>query len=325
MVLLTGATGFLGTRLLLRLLEWKGQVRVIVRDPKALRAKLPEEYRSPGVVDIFTGDLTKPNIDFEKIYEGIDTIIHNAAIVKVSSERFKPMYAVNVRATERMLGAAPNDCYFLQIGSVVAYGPTGLTPVDENSPFPAKAISPYEATKREAVILARKRLDNGLPCGILNPGIIYGPGAKGSLTRFAHWVAHGKLPIFAGRNSLGSFVHIDDVVDTAIEMLKRRERDEFIAGGESLPMGEFLDLVATATGGKSPQFDVSPTLLAALTTIPSLLFNLFRSELPFTPTLFRTVNHHWAYSSAKAERLLGVRYRNAKTGIDDWVKAGSFQ
>ena len=325
MILLTGATGFLGFRLLNRLLEWQGQVRVIVRDAKKLQAMLPDRFRARGVVDFVEGDLTKPHINFDPIFQGIDAVIHNAAMVHVGSERFAPMNQINVLATKRLLDATPRSCYFLQIGSVIAYGPTGIDPVDERTPFPATAISPYEATKRAAVILARERMNESFPVGILNPGIIYGPGAHGALTRFAHLVAQRKLPVFSGSQSLGSFVHVDDVVEAAIEMVKRREQDEYIAVGEAMPMIDFLETLATATGGKAPRWHISPQLLIALTLLPAAIGKLLGSELPITPTLLRTVSHHWAYSSAKAERLLGVHFRDVRTGIVDWVQTGSIK
>ncbi len=321
MIFLTGAGGFFGSHLLQRLLQWDEPIRLLVRSKQKFFCAYPH-LTGNLQIDFIEIDLSRQPVTPEML-AGADKIVHAAAMVSLSSEQFEQMKRVNVIATESILNAMPANAYLLFLGSVVVYGPTGTTPIDETHPFPDVALSPYEATKRSATSLVRNKIQSGFHCGILHPGIIYGTGAHGSLTRFAQAVTRKRLPIIAGADTLASFVAIDDVVECAVQMLNRHEESELIATGEVSSLQGFLEEIAQQSGGKAPCYNLSAKMLEKVFILPSALFRMFGGTFPLTPTLLRVAQHHWAFQSDKAKNRLGVHFRNNREGIATWLSGGT--
>ncbi len=324
MIVLTGATGFFGKNLFRRLMEWEEPIRLLVRSTSSFHRAFPE-FADQNTVELVEIDFSSESVDVTPYLSDASIVIHAAAHVSLRETRLSSMQRTNVESTSALVRALLPSTYFLYIGSVVVYGPTGDVPGDERQVFPVDYRSPYEVTKRAATMFVRDAAMNGKRCGILHPGIIYGPGAHGSLTKYARAVAHKRLPALVNGSSRASFVHIEDVVEAAIEMIKRREEDEFIAGGEISTLQGFFVELARQTGGKAPSIQLSARKLEQWLKFPAQVAGLFGIELPITPTLMRMAQCDWAFQSTKARRLLGIHFRDLRQGIADWIESEPLQ
>ena len=132
--------------------------------------------------------------------EGCDAVIHAAAIYEVgipASQR-QAMREANVGGTERVLGAAleakiPKVVYVSTVG---VFGNTHGKVVDETYEHPAKDFtSCYEETKWEAHQVAKRLIAEGLPCVIVQPGGVYGPGDTSSIGELLNQFLAGKMPL----------------------------------------------------------------------------------------------------------------------------------
>ncbi|MGF1430625.1 NAD-dependent epimerase/dehydratase family protein [Kitasatospora sp. LaBMicrA B282] len=196
-ILLTGATGQVGRRLLPRLVQWAdgGAVRVLVRDAAALA-----DAARAGV-EVLTGDLRNPE-DRARAVAGVDTVINSAAAFR--GVPAAEMTAVNRDAAVALgeQAAAAGARRFVQLSTNLVY-PDGLgRPAEESDPAaPSEAFGPYPATKAAAEHGLRELSAvraGELELTVLRLAFVYGEGdshLRDFAPRLADWAAHRRLPM----------------------------------------------------------------------------------------------------------------------------------
>ncbi|HVY46039.1 MAG TPA: SDR family NAD(P)-dependent oxidoreductase, partial [Minicystis sp.] len=156
--LVTGATGFLGSRLARRLTLRGERVRVLARPTSSLRRI--EDLVARGL-EVARGDVTD-RASVEAAMEGARRVYHVAALYEIGARDPAAMERINVGGTEHVLGAAAaRGLPAVYVSSVVALGPTGAEPADETHEARAAPRSAYEATKRAAHAIARRLAAEG--------------------------------------------------------------------------------------------------------------------------------------------------------------------
>jgi nucleoside-diphosphate-sugar epimerase len=175
----TGATGFLGGRLVPRLLAEGAEVCCLVRSPAgaaALRAAVGPEYRQR--LEVCHGTLARV-ADWSDALAGCDTVFHLAAEVRGAAA---VLFAGNVIATRKLIEAARDVRRFVLVSSLAVYGTDHLRawdvldeecPLDPN-PHRRDAYT-YSKIAQEQVAWGAHRTQ-GLPLVVVRPGVIYGPG-----------------------------------------------------------------------------------------------------------------------------------------------------
>lgn len=204
--LVTGASGFLGMRLVAHLRASSVQVRAFVRSGRG------------GAVDadeICEGDLRDPQA-LTRAVSGVDQVFHVGARVSTSGP-WEEFEAVNVRATERLirLAAEAGARRIVHVSSLSVYAvPHDGAVVTEESAYDdgATARGRYARSKLAADQIAMEAGRAGVPVVVVRPGLLYGPGRLPPLAR--RWAALGPLRlIFASRHYRMPLAYVDNVVD----------------------------------------------------------------------------------------------------------------
>jgi nucleoside-diphosphate-sugar epimerase len=268
-VFLTGGTGFIGSRVAVKLHDRGDDLVALVRDP-ARAAKL-----SALGCELVAGEvIDQPTM--ANAMRGADAVIHCAGVYRVgipAAER-PAMYAANVTGTERVLDAAveagvPRIVY---VSTVNAFGNTRGRVVDETYRRDASKgfLSSYDETKYLAHRAAEDRASKGAPVVIVQPGGVYGPGDHSEVGNLVDQIRTGRLK-FRTYPDLGfNFVYVDDAVAGILLALEKgRVGESYVLGGEITTMGHVTDVVAELSGRKPPRF-----------TMPSWAI---KSSLPFAP------------------------------------------
>ncbi|GCE18009.1 NAD-dependent epimerase/dehydratase family protein [Dictyobacter kobayashii] len=172
-IAVTGATGFLGTALVQRLLEVEDgqQIRILARDPSKARRLFGTN------VEIIAGDITDQ--------AQVGRTLHNVQVVyHLAGQLYHPIYPAHdyirthVEGTHTLLTAcqkAPDLQRLLYCSSTGVFGVTGRQPATEEAEY--APTNPYEAAKVACELLvAQAYHERGLPVSILRPGLVYGPG-----------------------------------------------------------------------------------------------------------------------------------------------------
>jgi nucleoside-diphosphate-sugar epimerase len=319
-VFVTGGTGFIGGEVVRQLRARGDQVACLVRSPEKGRA-----LAELGC-DVIAGDLA----DVEAMEEGMlgcEAVIHAAAIYEVGippSQR-QTMREANVGGTERVLNAAleaaiPNVVYVSTVG---IFGNTHGKVVDESYEPPGKDFtSCYEETKWEAHQVAKRLISDGLPCTIVQPGGVYGPGDTSSIGKLLDQFIAGRMPLLPFPDLGICLSHVEDVAGGVLLALDKGEPGEtYVISGPESTVREAIQTVADLTGRKAPKHAIPVPLMKAMTPIGPLVGRLM-GQPPNLRELIASADGvtFWA-SHEKATRELGYQPRGLEQGLRQTLEA----
>ena len=308
--LITGATGFLGSRIA-HLLHGRGEsVRVLVRTTSDRR-------RLGGLaVEYAEGDVTD-RASVEKALDGVDTVYHAAALYEFGTPDPALMERINVGGTANVLEAAHDRSVLaVHVSSVAALGPTGDSPVVEGHWRADTPRSPYEASKKRAHVLAQELAASGARVRIGMPGAIYGPDDP-SVLGLAHKLLFRGMPVALGPRFIISFVHVDDCADGLVRVGERGADGEgYILAAQAVTFRHWFETIARVSGHAAPRWYLPDWLVwdvgdRAARLLPGRPGRVLRDALAMSG------GENYAFSSERARGELGWEPRSLEEGLAD--------
>jgi NAD+-dependent farnesol dehydrogenase len=317
--LVTGGTGYLGSRLVEALLAKGDEVRVLHRSTSDLKLIPSQAIRREG-------DILLP-ATLEHAAEGCDRIFHTAALVKTWVPDNSLFDKINVEGTRNVCGVAhTHGCRLIYTSSFFALGPTGPEPVDESHQHPTPTFcTTYERTKTLAHAVVMEALRNGLDAVILYPGLIYGPGpmTQGNhVTLLARDLARKRLPGIPGDGKqVWTFAYIEDVVKGHLAAAEHASTgSDYILGGPLATVDEAFEILGRLLAVKPPRLHVPIGVLKVLGWVSEWVARVTGISPQVTREVAEAYRHHWAYDSSKAMRDLGYTFRPLEEGLTEVAK-----
>ncbi|MEO8276532.1 MAG: NAD-dependent epimerase/dehydratase family protein [Thermoanaerobaculia bacterium] len=319
-ILITGATGFLGRRIVAALSP-RHELRLLVRSA-ASRERFPES------VEFAAGDVTD-RMSLDRAFAGCDAVLHAAALVKIDAPAAE-FDRVNIGGLENVLAAAAAAKVgrLVYVSSFIALGPTERGPggeLDESAAdFDRVWINDYERTKTVSDQRARLAIASGVPLSVVYPGVIYGPGelTEGNiLVRHLLDLAHGRLPALVGKaERRWNYAFVEDVAAGVVATLERGTVGRrYLLGGENVSQAELYRLVGEIGRIRVPKMRM-PDFLATASGAVMKTWARWTGGVPrLTPDLVEIYRHDWAYDSKTAIRELGYRPRSLRDGLSETV------
>ncbi|HXX50838.1 MAG TPA: hopanoid-associated sugar epimerase [Xanthobacteraceae bacterium] len=308
MILVTGASGFVGSAVAKRLVHAGHRVRALVR-PTSSRINLADLP-----LEIAEGDLRNAD-SLARAMTGIRFLFHVAADYRLWARDPADIVQTNVEGTRTVMHAAQRAgveriVYTSSVATLKAR-PDGK-PSDETFPLDAQfAVGAYKYSKVVAErVVETMVVEQGLPAIIVNPSTPIGPGdARPTPTgRIIIEAAAGRMPgyIDTGLN----LVHVDDVAAGHLAALdKGRVGQRYILGGQDVLLGDMLREIARLVGRSPPRLRL-PRLAIFPIAYGAEAIAHFTGREPFvTTTGLRLAKDRMFFTSAKAERELGYRAR----------------
>ena len=319
MILVTGATGFVGSAIV-RLLLARGEgVRALAR-PGSDRSNLA------GLdVETAEGDLLDP-ASLEQAVKGCAGLYHVAADYRLWTRHPEQMMAANIEGSRVILRAAAASGVrrIVYTSSVATLGIVKGGDGDEDTPVSIdNMIGVYKRSKYWAEEAVRELIvEEGVPAVIVNPSTPIGPrDIKPTPTgRMIVEAASGRMPAFVDTGL--NIVHVDDVAaGHLLAYDKGAIGERYVLGGENMELSEILAEIARITNRKAPTLKIPHNLILPLGYIAETWTRLSGGTEPFvTVDGVKMARKKMFFSSAKAKRDLGYTSRPATEALADAVQ-----
>ena len=318
MILVTGASGFVGSAVARQLLQAGEQVRVLVRSTSS-RVNVADPK-----LEIVEGDL-RDAASLARALQGVRVLFHVAADYRLWARNDNDIIRTNVEGTRTLMEAAKRAgveriVYTSSVATLKARpggAPSDETfPLDENS-----AVGAYKYSKVVAERLVEKMVaEQGLPAVIVNPSTPIGPGdVRPTPTgRIIVEAASGRMPAFVDTGL--NLVHVEDVAAGHIAAWKKgRIGERYILGGQDVLLGDMLAEIARRAGRKPPKLRLPRRLIFPIAYGAEVIAYVTGKEPFVTTTGLKLAKDLMFFSSAKAERELDYRARPYTEAIVDAI------
>ena len=316
LVLVTGATGFVGAAVARVLIADGFKVRVLAR-PSSRRDNL-----EGLAVEIAEGDMTDA-ASLQRAMAGVRYLFHVAADYRLWAKDPEDIVRNNLTGTRAVMAAALDARIerLVYTSSVATLGfRANDVPGDETLPLTEQdAIGAYKRSKVVAERLVERMVaESALPAVIVNPSTPIGPrDIKPTPTgRVIVEAASGRIPAFVDTGL--NLVHVDDVAAGHLLALKHGKIGErYILGGEDVSLRQMLADIAALAGRRPPTISLPRAPLFPLAFIAEAFGQLTGKEPMLTRDALKMAGHRMFFSSAKAKAELGYHARPYREGLAD--------
>jgi dihydroflavonol-4-reductase len=315
-VLVTGASGFVGSAVARALAARGDTVRVLMRKT-SVRTNI-EGFPC----EVFEGDM-RDRASMIEAMEDVRYVFHVAADYRLWARDMGEIVRNNLDGARAVMGAAQAVGVerIVYTSSVAALKPAAGRAVDETSRHSEETvIGAYKKSKLVAERLVERAIGEGLPCVIVSPSTPIGPrDVKPTPTgRIIVQAANGGMPAFVDTGL--NLVHVDDVAAGHLLALdKGRVGENYILGGEDVRLRDMLAVIAPLVGRKPPRIQLPRGPLYPLALGAELVARLTGKEPMLTVDALNMSRHHMFFSSAKAKDELGFTARPYARALEDAV------
>lgn len=303
--LVTGASGFIGRRLVMELARRGDEAACLVR-PTSDTAPLKDLP-----VEFVLGDLGD-TASLVPAVRGRDCVFHLAGVIQAVDEA--AFEAANVEGTRHLVDAclrgAPGLKRFVFVSSIAAAGPSpeGRAMTEADEPRPVSAYGRSKLAAERIVLEAGARM----PVTIVRPPNVLGPGSK-ELERAAGLLRKGLVPALGDDQPRTSLVDVDDLVEAlllAAENPRSAGQVYFVTDGRAYAWPEITAALAEELGGKRFMVRIPFGIQLLAARIAETAARFTRRPPLLTREIVRAGrDHYWIYDGSKIGRELGFRPR----------------
>jgi nucleoside-diphosphate-sugar epimerase len=279
-----------------------------VRAIKRTTAQLPE-FIEPAIlnkVDWVEGDILDV-VALEEAMQGVDAVIHSAAVVSFSKKERSKMYHVNIEGTKNVVNTALETGVprILYISSVAAIGRklTGGTVNEKAQWEDSKANTHYAISKFKAELEVWRGFAEGLEGVILNPATVLGYGNWNQSSSGIFKSAYNEFKWYT--NGVNGFTDVEDLARAAVMLLESAITEErYIVCNDNWPFRKLFDTMADNFGKKRPYKEATPFLSAVAWRLEKIK-SLFTGRKPLlTRESAKVANSFTQFDNAKLLKTL---------------------
>jgi nucleoside-diphosphate-sugar epimerase len=318
-ILITGASGYLGNNLALKLADMGHQVHALVRSA-ASGALLQHPH-----IKLFTGDIMD-EASVMAAMKGCQQVYHGAAKVGVWAKDSAVFYKVNVEGTRHVLNAAKacgvQKTVFTSTCGVI--GPTTGEPLDETANRTIGFVIDYDRSKKMAEDLVMTHVQDGMQVVIVSPSKVYGPGnISHGLTANAilHTFLKKRMAIIPRPGTYKvCFAYSEDVVNGHIlAMEKGVSGEKYILGGTNISYFDFFNRIRELSSCRGRIIQLPKTVIKTMAHFQELNHRLWGFPVRFTASAVDHLFSHYTFCSNKAIQTLGYRITTLDEALDKTI------
>jgi dihydroflavonol-4-reductase len=306
MILITGATGFLGAELAHQLTSQGLQVRALKREtgiiPDLLKGNLNLEW--------FTADINEP-ATLEEAFAGITQVYHCAAVVSFDPKDKAKMIHVNIEGTSNVVNLCVEyRARLLHVSSVAALGePKKDQEITEDDYWEySPHVHTYAISKYEGEMEVWRGISEGLNAVIVNPSVIIGANAayQGSGALFK--LVQEGLSFYT--NGSTGLVDVTDVAKCMIQLMNSTlEAERYTISAANLSFKEMFGQIAEGFGKKPPSREAKPWMLGIAWRAARLASFFTGRSFGITSDTVRSSTSYSYYSNKKIKDTIGINFK----------------
>ncbi|SEK92159.1 Nucleoside-diphosphate-sugar epimerase [Aquimarina amphilecti] len=326
MILVTGATGLVGTHLLIKLLEEKHQVRALYRTiSKKEYAKSvfiqcckSEDQDTFETIEWIQGDLTDiPTLT--TAFEGITHVYHCAAMISFNPSHYKMLRKTNIQGTANIVNLSlihnvQKLCYVSSIATISENN--SQKPINETSEWnPEISDSVYAITKYGAEMEVWRGTQEGLDTVIVNPGIIIGRGFYNSGSGYLFKKINRGMKYYTTGTT--GYVAVDDVVKIMCRLMNSEIKNQrYILVSENLSFKSAFTMIAKALNKSTPKKKISPFLMKVAYYIQRFSHLFFRTKRTIFKSSIKSAFSNSFYENDKIKKELTYSFTPVEKAIE---------
>ncbi|MEI7597084.1 MAG: NAD-dependent epimerase/dehydratase family protein [Bacteroidota bacterium] len=325
MIFITGATGLLGSQVLVDLIEKQNAVKVLVR-VKSSKELIYQRLKNKNIpvdkfnslVDWIEGDLDDI-LFLEDALKGVKQIFHCAGFVSFSPEDKKMLDSINYKGTRNLVNAALENKVekFGFVSSIATLGrATSGSMITEETKWEAtNNNSFYAKSKYKAEMEVWRGVAEGMNAVIINPSIILGEGnwEKGSSALFNTVLKGNKFYTFG----VNGFVDVQDVSNALILLMESEIKNErFVVSAENVIYKDLFAMMAKHLKVEAPKYYAYPLLSQIVWRILAVISFFTRRKPLITRATARTAKNKYYYNTEKLEKAINFKYQPIEKTIE---------
>jgi dihydroflavonol-4-reductase len=316
-LLVTGATGFIGTHLVRRLAQTEHEMVCLVRETSDVST-----LEEVGAI-LATGDVTDKDSVLEGM-RGCDWVVNLANVYTFWEPEERIYTEVNVEGTRNVMECAleTDASKVVHVSSMVVYGKPADVPFTEDSPVGPVRFSEYAETKYQGELAAWNLYESrGLPLVMVYPAAILGPGDHKATGEYIQDLIHRRRPATAFHDSIMTYVHVRDVAEAIVRALEKEDNigEKYLIGKERLVVGDFMDMVCEISQVPPPRVQLPDSVVLATARLLTGLANLTKKTPYLGVDWCRTAKEGFQGEGGKAERELGLTYTPIRQAIEEAI------
>lgn len=315
MILITGATGFLGAELCQQLTRSGHKVRALRR----ASSRIPALLENDPLIEWFVADINDL-ADLEDAFEGISQVYHCAALVSFKPKDKFNMIRVNIEGTSNIVNLCVEyGARLVHVSSVAALGEPkkGASEITEDDYWEYNAhVHAYAISKYEGEMEVWRSIAEGLDAVIVNPSVIIGAnsGFKGTGAIFK--LIKKGLSYYT-RGATG-FVDVEDVAKSMIALMNGNLTGErFTISAQNMHYQEFFQKIAAGFGVQAPKKEAKPWMMALAWRAASVLSVFTGKAASLTHDAARSSLNESLYSNKKIKNTIDIQFKPLDQSITE--------
>ena len=321
MILVTGATGLVGSHLLVQLLQENEEVKALFRSEKQIE-KVKNVFAFHHQTALFDkinwvkGDITDiPSLEIA--FEKVTHVYHCAALISFDPNDEEELRKINIEGTANVVNCCIDFgvkklCY---VSSIAALGDTKeheIIITEETEWNPEELHSDYAITKYGAEMEVFRGHQEGLEVVIVNPGVIFGYGfPKQGSDIIVQSVKKGLS--FYTKGSIG-IVAVEDVTNCMFQLMKSTISGErYILVGENVILKDFITYLATLLNIKPPTIYASKTMTSIAWRLDWLIAKITNRKRKLTRATAKASHSVHIYDTSKIVTALNYSFQKKET------------
>jgi len=321
MVLVTGATGLVGSHLVLHLIEQGQTVKAMFRNEQG-KQKVKMVFDQYQKTDLFdkihwcqADILDIPSLEIA--FQDIDSVYHCAALISFDPKDESDLRKINIEGTANIVNfcidyKVKKCCYVSSISALGDLTTTQTIVTEETEWNPEKSHSDYAISKYGAEMEVWRAQQEGLDVVVVNPGVILGPlfWTEGSGEIYQK-VKNGLS--FYTKGSTG-LVSVTDVVKVMSQLMENKiSGEKFILISENMTYEELMGLISKTLKVKPPKMCASKLLTSICWRLDWVLATVFGRKRMLSKDLARSLHTTDAYSNQKTTSQINFKFQKAES------------